>query len=233
MSFKTLDQIRTKISRDLDIEEEEFIQPDEIIEYINDAISEAEAHIINLGLRDKYFLAKASLDIVQGEEDIALPTNIYSNKIFKLVYKNGNEIYTIKPIDSQRMYEDIEVINQSPASQNYSYLIRHDTPGEEVIQIIPPARETLSGVIKCWYYRDANRLEADDDICDLPEIAIQFVYQSVRVRVYEKEKGQPWMVALQELEKVKSLMVETLQQQIVDSDLTKAEQDMTIYEEHS
>ena len=233
MAFKTLLDIKEKIERDLDLEEEEFIQPDELTEYINDAITAAEAMIINLGLRDKYFFTKATLDIVQGQEDITLPENIYANKIFKLVFHNGNDIYPIKPIDSRRMYEEIALLNQNPSAVNYKYLIRHDTPGEEVIQIVPPPRESLSDVIEIWFHRDANRLEEDTDVCDLPEISLLFIYQSVRVRVYEKEKGQPWVLALAELEKVSNLMKETLQQQIVDSELTKVDMDMDLYEEHS
>ena len=38
MAFKTLLNLKTKINKDLDLEEEEFVQPAELNEYINDAI---------------------------------------------------------------------------------------------------------------------------------------------------------------------------------------------------
>jgi len=235
LAFKTLNEIRSKIQRDLDLEVEEFIQPLEMIEYINDAITLAEAKIIDLGLRDKYFFARTKLSIVQGAEDIELPSNIYANKIVKLVYSNGTEIYPMKPMDREKMFEEIELINSAGSAPLifYRYLIRNDTPGGEVIQIVPKARQTLTDVIVCWYYRDANRLSADTDLCDLPEISIQFVYQYVRVRVYEKEKGASWLQAKQDLMKIEVDMLTTLQQQIADSDLTKVEQDFSAYEEHS
>ena len=46
--YWTLGQIKAKVKRDLDIESEVFIQPDELIEYINDAIDEAESEIHSL-----------------------------------------------------------------------------------------------------------------------------------------------------------------------------------------
>lgn len=234
MAFKTLYDIRTKIARDLDIEAEEFIQPEELIQYINDAISEAEANIINLGLRDKYFLARGTpISLVAGQADYDLPSNIYGNKILKVVYQSGTDIYALSPIDSEEMYQDISVLNQYNTTDLYRYLIRHDVPGTEKLQIVPKARVDAADALTIWFFREANKLEIDTDICDLPEIAIQYVYQSVRVRVYEKERGQSWMVAKEDLAAIEELMVKTLQQQISDSDLTKMDKDFTTYEEHS
>jgi len=233
MAFKTLDDIRTKIERDVDIEAEEFIQPEELIEYINDAITLAEAHIINLGLRDKYFLTKDTIDLVSGQADYDLPTNIYANKIFKIVYEFGADIYPLAPIDSEEMFQNIQILNKYETTDLYRYLLRHDTPGVEKLQLVPKARLSVTDGLTVWYYRDANRLSVAADVCDLPEIAVQFIYQYVKVKVYEKERGQAWAVAKDELSTMEQLMVTTLQQQIVDSDLTKMDQDFSIYEEHS
>lgn len=234
MAFLTLYDIKTKISRDLDIEAEEFIQPEELTEYINDAISEAEAEIINLGLRDKYFLARGTpISLVAGQADYDLPSTLYGNKILKIIYQSGSDIYALDPIDSEQMFEDISILNQYNTTDLYRYLIRHDTPGQEKLQLVPTARENIANALTIWFYREANKLEVDADICDLPEIAIQFVYQYVRTRVYEKERGQSWMVAKEQLSQIQEKMVKTLQQQISDSELTKVDHDFTTYEEHS
>lgn len=233
MAFKTLADLRSKIERDLDLEAEEFVQPEEAIEYINDAISIAEAHIIKLGLRDKYFHTRAQISLITGQEDYDLPANVYANKINKIVYERGATLYTLRPIDSSEMYEDIQFLNKYVTTDFYRYLIRHDAPGVEKLQIVPKARIDVVNGLTVWYFRDANKLALDTDICDLPEICYQFIYQYFRVRTYEKEKGTAWQLALADLEKITELMIETLTQQITDSTLTEVEKDMTIYQEHS
>lgn len=233
MAFKTLVQLKSKIERDLDLEAEEFIQPEEMVEYINDAIAMAEAQIVKLGLRDKYFLTRAKVSIVEGQEDYDLPVNIYANKIVKIIYENGATLYTMKPIDAKEMFEDIQFLNKYVTTEFYRYLIRHDTPGVEKLQIVPKGRLSVVDAMTIWFYRDSNKLEDDADICDLPEICYQFIYQSVRTRVYEKEKGQAWQVAKEDLAVINNLMIDTLTQQIVDADLTEVEKDMDIYGEHS
>jgi len=233
MAFKTLLDLTTKIEKDLDLEEEEFVQPQELIEYINDAISMSEAQIVKLGLRDKYFLTRSTINIVAGQEDYDLPPNLYANKIVKIIYQNGATLYTVKPIDAKEMFEDIQFLNKYTTTEFYRYLIRHDSPGVEKLQIVPKAVLSVANALTVWFYRDANKLTVDTDICDLPEICYQFIYQSVRTRVYEKERGQAWREAMSDLKVISDLMIDTLTQQIVDSDLTSVEQDMSVYGEHS
>ena len=233
MAFKTLLDLTTKISRDLDLEAEEFIQPLELIEYFNDAIAMAEAQIVKIGLRDKYFLTRAQISLVTGQEDYDLPVNIYANKVVKIIYENGATIYTMKPIDSRQMFEDIQYLNKYQTTDIYRYLLRHDSPGVEKLQIVPKARLTVANGLTIWYYRDSHKLNLPTDICDLPEICYQFLYQYVRTRVYEKEKGTAWQLAMADLKIVSDLMIDTLTQQIADADLTEMEKDMETYQEHS
>lgn len=234
MAFQTLADIRTQILAESDLEAEEFVQPAELLGYIHSAISVCEAHIIKLELRDKYFLKRTKLSIVQGEEDITLPTDIYANKIFKLVYKNGNEIYPIEPIDSEKMYEEIAISEIDGALRKYRYLVRHDVPGTEVIQLVPAARDNLTDVIHAWHYRDANRPEEDTDLIDLPEICYDFILKYCKAKVRDKEKdGQALQAAMVEQKEAEKLMIETLSQQIVDSSLTKVDMDLSWYGEHS
>lgn len=235
MAFKTLSEIKTKIERDLDIEEEEFIQPDELTEYINDGISRAESIIEKLGGRDKYFLSKLTFDAVLGQEDYDLPVNIYENKLKKVIYRNGRaRVYPIRELVGVYMYEDIQLLNDyQTTDDNYRYIIRHDVPGQEKFQLIPATRENVVGGITMWFIREANKLSVDADICDLPEIAMQFLYQYVKKCVYEKEKGQEWQIASEELKEVTQVMIEGLTGQIADEDRSEIEKDLRTYEEHS
>lgn len=230
MIQKTLSQLTTKIENDLDLQAEEFIQPGELTEYFNDARVLAEAIIIKLGLRDRYFLTRTKFDVVEGQEDYPLPVNC--NKVVKLIYQNGATLYTLRPIDSSVMFEDIQFLNTYVTTDFYRYVLRNDGP-QELIQLVPQGRFTIVNAITLWFYRTTNPLVNPTDICDLPEICYQFLYQSVRVRVYEKEKGQAWQMALADLAKIEATMTETLTQQNTDSDLTEVEKDFMLYQEHS
>lgn len=235
MAFKTYGDMRAKIERDLDLEAEEFIQPEELLELFNDGIAKAEAKMINLGLRDRYFLKRSYISLVADQEDYDLPEDIYADKIQKIIYENGATLYKVTPIDSEKMFEKIQLANKynTGGNSNYNYLIRHDVPGEEKLMIVPTPKESVADGLTVWHFRDANRMEDDDSICDLPEIAYQYLYAYVKEKVYEKEKDQSWQLARDDRQKAEDDMAETLQQQIADSDLTKLDEDMSFYEEHS
>ena len=129
MAFKTFGDLNTQLLKELDLEGEEFISPDEIKGYWNRAVSVAEGHIITLGMRDKYFLARTKLSTVLGQEEITLPENLYANKIIKIVYRLGAIFYTVRPLDAKDMFENYEYLNSFSATDFYRYMILHNTPG--------------------------------------------------------------------------------------------------------
>lgn len=234
MEYKTYSEIKTKIERELDIEAEEFIQTDEFLGYVNDGIDECEARIHKLGLEDNYFLTKAFLALTQGVEDYALPVNIYADKIKKVIYVNGATLYEIRRLRGQRMFEEIALINQyNNASDFYRFILRNDTAAAgKVFQLVPPSRETLGQGVTLWYIRNANKMVDDTSICDLPEIAVQYLYQYIKYRCYEKEGHPNQDSARAELGQIEATMMATLEQQVPD-DHTEIEQDLSIYTEMS
>jgi hypothetical protein len=234
MAFKTLLDIKQKVERDLDIEEEEFIQPEEFIEYVNDGISFAEAHIDKLGGKDKYFLTKSDINLVLDEDEYDLPSDILKNSIKNIVYSDGIRVYELRPAESIHMFSRITQAALYDTSEvDYKYLITHAVAGTEKLMITPPARRSVTNGLRVWYTRDANRMVDDTDICDLPEIAMQYLYQFIKVKVYEKEKGQEWIEAKNDLKEIEKLMIESLTQQIADPAFSEIEKDTSCYEEHS
>ena len=233
MAYKTLLDVTTKINRDLDLEAEEFIQPDEMTGYINDAITIVEAHMNTMGLRDQYFLTRTTMSITQGVEDYELPTNIYENKIKQILYHNGATLYTLKPMTADDSAEDIEYLKSYASNDYYRYRVRNDSSTEVFLQLIPKANDTLSDVIIIEYFRDVERVSDDSDKIELPEIAIQYLYQYVKVKVYEKETHSNYQSATAELMKLEGLMLDTLRGQINDPEATRLNQDFTFYEEMS
>jgi hypothetical protein len=233
MAYKTKLQVVTKIKRDLDLEEEEFIQPEEMTEYINDAITIIEAHINTLGLKDQYFLTRTTLSLVNGTADYALPTNLYEGKIKEVVYSNGATIYKVQPMTRSSSAEEIEHLNRYSTTEYYKYRIRNDSSSAVYFQLIPRSRETASNVIILEYFRDLARVSADADLVEVPDIALQYLYQFVRVKVYEKEGSALLPNAKEDLGKIEALMISTLEGQLADDSNNYLELDKSIYGESS
>jgi len=230
MQYPTLATIRAKIEQDLDLEEELFIPQNEILGYINEAIDEAEANIHTL--YEDYFLTSANLALVTGTSDYALPTNIYANKLRGIQYANGSTIFKIRQLRDNERFESAALINLSQATDFYRYMLINDSAaGGIILRLFPSSRETSATNVTIWYLRNANALSAETDKCDIPEF-INFIYQYVKVRCYEKEGHPNLGVALTRLDQQKQLMVETLTSMVPDGDNT-IEQDLTYYQEHS
>jgi hypothetical protein len=235
MPVWTLTNIKTKIEQDLDTEDELFVQDTELTGYINEAIREAEAEMKKLGVADEYFLSKMTFSIVNGTESYAMPTGasgeIYANKIKKMVYINGARRYPIKRLRGTTMIERYHDVNYLPSStEEYRYLILNDATAGTKIILAPTPMESVTNAVTIWYVRNAKELTAVGDICDIPEF-INFIIQYVKKRVYEKEVGHPNLpIAMADLEKQRTLMIETLTDMVPDED-TELEQDQSFYEE--
>lgn len=233
MAYKTKSQVVTKIELDLDLEEEEFIQANEMTGYINDAITIIEAHMNTLGLKDRYYYKRTTLDLVAGTADYALPTDLYEHKVSEVVYKNGVTIYSVKPMGVTATEEEIELANLYQTTDYYKYRIRSDSSSSTVLQLIPSSRDTVTGGIIIAYFRDLARVSADSDVVEVPDVALMWLYQYVKVKVYEKESHSNYQAAVQELEKLEGLMLSTLQGQLADQKTQELDMDKTIYQEFS
>jgi hypothetical protein len=238
MSFKTWDQIRSKVQMELDIEVEEFIQPSEFINYVNDGVAMAEADIHKLGLEDDYFLTKATIALTVGQEDFTLPTPIYMNKIKGIIYSNGATIYEITRLRGQNIFENIARINQyNTITDYYRYIVRNDSAAAgTVLQFVPPSREELASAVTAWYIRACAKWALTDTsgtgTCDLPEIALQFLYQYVKYRCYEKEGHPNTEDSKQTLEKIHEVMMSSLEQMVADGN-TELIRDLSSYQDMS
>jgi hypothetical protein len=239
MVYKTFAQIKAKVERELDLEVEEFVQPLEFIEYVNDGISMAEADIHKLGLEDEYFLTKEFFPLTMGVEDYVLPTKLYMNKIRGIQYSFGSTIYTIQRLrDSDTRFEDIDRINQYlSVTDYYKYTLRNDSAAAGVmLQLVPKSRETSTTNVKIWYIREAAKWDEADTVgvglCDLPQIAIQFLYQYVKYRCYEKEGHTNTDAAKADLAAIHATMMATMEQMVPDNN-TEIVRDLSLYNDFS
>jgi hypothetical protein len=231
MAFKTFGQLRTQVEKELDLEDEDFIQPDEMIGYWNRAVSVAESHLITLGLKDKYFLARAQINLTQGQEAYDLPAALYGNKIIKMVYKVGATFYSMIPLESKDMFENYIYLNNFSSTDFYRYYIEHTTPGAQKLIVVPAPIETAANAITIWFSRSANRYAADGDICDFPDIAYEFLSAFVKEKCYQKESHVNYEAAKADRMEKEQLMQSVLSGQITDNQMTAIEADLSVYEE--
>jgi hypothetical protein len=232
MAFRTFGDLNSQLVKELDLEEETFI--DALVEmkgYWNHAVSVAISHIATLGLKDKYFLSTVSLDTVQGSEEIALPANLYLNKIKNIVYVNGALLYEVEPLVNSGMFELYEYLKQFTSTADYQYMITHNTPGVEKLIIVPVARESATGVLKVWYTREPNRYTADSDICDMPAITYEYLHAYVKEMCYAKESHVNYDGAKADRMEKEQLMISVLSGQIDNKRVSQSEMDLTAYEE--
>lgn len=230
MQYKTYLEIRTKVEKDLDLEDELFIQDEELLAYCNEAIDEAEAEIHTI--YEDYFLTYDNISLVNGQEEYDLPSDIYANKIRGIVYSDGATIYNVPKLKHSDKFQLIELSNQYSTTDFYKYMVINRSAGvNPKLLLVPTSREDGANRLKIWYLRNANRMVDDTSICDIPEFS-QFVIQYMKVRCYEKEGHPNIAIATQALEMQRRQMIATLSNMIPDGD-TEIQKDLSIYDDMS
>jgi len=230
MKYWTLAEIRAKIESENDLEDEDFVHSGELTDYINEAIDEAEAEIH--GLYEDYFLKSTTVNVANGDTQLDLPADIYAHKIRRVIFKEGlnaesTTVYTISRIKDWYKFEEKAVYDTQLTTDLYKYFITNAVPGSPKIEILPKVRET--GVVTIWYLRNANRLSATTDICDIPEF-INFIFSHVKVKVQEKEGHPGLQESLLKLEAERARMNGVLANMVPDADNT-IEMDLSAYQE--
>lgn len=211
MNLVTYSAIKTKIENDLDLIDETFISETELLGYMNEAINDAQAVIHNLGLEARYFLTQDTLTISNGTSDYSMPTDIYANKIVHIQYTNGSKTYYLRRIREMGEIPFIEV------AEDYKYQIFNLTAGI-VMRLFPTPVESGAFITR-YYIREVRALTTSTDAsntCEIPE-CINFLYQHVKTRCYEKEGNKNLEKAVMDLKTQHDLMVQTLQEMVPDT----------------
>jgi hypothetical protein len=230
MTYQTWAQIEAKVRRDLGMTDEILIDSTEMMGYANDAIDECEALIHTKN--EDYFLTYASIALVSGTSEYALPTDIYAQKIREIIYQNGSEIYEITRIRGEKRFLRAQDIATNGTSEDYQYLLVNVSASAGVkLKIYPTSRETSSTNVTMWYLRNATRMTLSSSICDIPEF-IPYITQSMKVKAYEKEGNPKYDRAVMTLDKMREVMETALSERVVDDDNT-IPLDLSAYDEMS
>ena len=161
-------QAREKLEEDLDLLDETSVKPNELINYFNEGIEEAESEVLKLD--EDYFLTSMPVPVVQGQSSYDYPPNCYAYKVRGLMYTNGTLIYEIIRFTRYRKFPKIHfALQYTNSTDDYQWYHTNDTPGAPKLNLVPPARETaivppvpqgqtaFTPVI-LWYIRHANRV---------------------------------------------------------------------------
>ena len=232
MAYKTFGELNTQVSKELDIEDEEFIQSSELLGYFNTGVNIIEAEIVKLGLREKYLQDEAFISLVQGQSDYSLPSDIIDTKIRKIIYRNGTIIYTMNPMKTEDSYEAEDVLSLYPGSEWYMWAI-YKLTNDYTLRIVPEAALSVTDALRVIYFKDLNRYTDDAIECDIPEICLEFLLSYVRYRVYMKETHANTEREKADMGNFLSLMRDTLSGQIADPRIDLLDQDLSHYEEMS
>jgi hypothetical protein len=230
--YWTLAEIRNKVEQDLDLESEVFIQTGEMTNYINQAIDEAEAEIHSI--YEDYFLTDYFIPLVAGEKLFDLPDNIYAHKIRKIIFSNNSsKTYTVARVPEKDKFSDVALTERFESTEFYRYFIYNAIPGQPKIYTVPKIRESDANParMRMWYLRNANRLNLETDICDIPEF-VHFVISYAKLRCLEKEGHPNMMYWASQVERQRRLMVDTLTNMVPDGE-TMIEPEMSYYDELS
>ena len=209
MELSTLTQIKTKLKNDCDIFDDDFIDlTTELLGLINAAIDDAESIIHNL--YEDYFLVTSTVSLVNGTQTYALPSDIFANKIRNLFYDDGSNLqYVVWRI---RRFEDTMFID---SGDRYRYVLTNDSTDGVRLRLYPTPAETNTNM-KIWYIRNAKKLSAETDSCDIPEF-INFIYAHVKWGIARKDKSQfDLATSEKELAVQRQLMVDTLTDMVPD-----------------
>lgn len=220
-------EIKTKVERDLDLEDETFIPVSELLGYANEAIDEVERQILTLC--EDYFLTRGTITLVSGTEEYALPADIYASKIRQIVYRNGAQVWKVNRVRDWSKFVAYEVDKSfASGTQNYGFFVINAVAGAPRILLTPTPTEA-GAYLQIWYLRNANELTVDASVCDIPE-AVHYVMAYMRMKCMEKEMHPNLQKAIMDVEKQKEDTMKTLAEKVPDNDNT-IEADLSFYNE--
>lgn len=221
MAFWTLAEVKAKVRKDLDLDEEESVLDDELTDYVQDAVREVASTLQKLNYEDRYFLTEGSMALVTGQKEYSLPADIYGTKIVRIIYNDGSRLYPIKRVRGTTEFENIMLADKyATYTDSYKYFLlnRGPTTGFK-LRLVPGAQETSSTNVTIWYIREPYKASLDADPVDCPEEFIQFVLAFCKVECMKKDMGNPLLeLALGELTRIREDMIDTLTEQTADGD---------------
>jgi hypothetical protein len=147
VEFKTLVQLRNDVFADLNLEGEVLIGQTEFTAIVNRAIDYCESQIHKFRCEDTYFEACAPLALTAGYQDYSMPSNIYANKIKRIVCQKSDLTYEVRRKKRLNRYVKAALDERYASSNIYEYFIINNNPDVGPrIRMFPRPQETTQQV---------------------------------------------------------------------------------------
>lgn len=157
MSF-TFQKLYNRLDKDLDLENEVWIDDDLVIEYTNDAIEKAE-NLIN-GVYADYFLDRVEMSITAGVDKYPLPVNMDGKRVRYMSIKDKDSCYKL---NKQALDRILDVgVNSAYKYRLYSGLLQEtqdDLTEIEITHSNPAISGTYELVAGSYWTRDYDNID--------------------------------------------------------------------------
>lgn len=230
MLKRTYKEILDEVKAELDLTKETIISDPEFLAYCNDSIADAEALIHKLN--EDYFLTKLDtpITLVNGTQEYDLPTDIYANKIRRIIYDNGQNIYPVRRIRGKTPFEVMAVNEKYNVERSvYEYIIRNDATDGFKLVLSPTPKET-GPYLYIWYLREAKRVTGDSDYIDIPQF-YPYIKASLAYKCSLKEMTPKFDDIVKEFKYQRDQLINTLTEKVPDDD-NEITQDLSHYNQH-
>lgn len=139
MEYLTYAQIKQKVHDRIDTEDETFVDDTEMLGYCQDAIDFCENKIHKANVGDRYFETVGPITLVAGVRDYTLPSDIFGNKITKLLLKHNGYYHEVRRLTKSDRYTAFHDIEQySPNNNLFSYMLLNPSVNQKpVIRFTP------------------------------------------------------------------------------------------------
>jgi len=232
-SYKTVQDVLDFVEAETDTEAEDFVSQPEIISYIRQAVDIAQKEVHKLGREDVYFEKRALFSLVSGQQEYVLPTDLYANKVKKIIYSTSQNVYEVKRFRNVDRYEVASEIEQNSAStgDSYQYFLVNQTVDSGVtVRFYPTPMETGASMV-IWYIRQANEVTLPVDKIDILE-SFTFICKYVKWKILDKDTQGNAISADADQKAARQDLVDVLNERVPDEDNT-IPPDTYIMEEHS
>jgi hypothetical protein len=228
--MSTLKQIRDQVIDDLDLEEEVWVDDSELNTWINEAQKQAEAQIHTL--YEDYFLVEADpVAIVAAQNTVDYPSDIYANKIRKIIFADGlgteTATHEVKRVKNLIDGKSMDFYNSETTQPILKWSPTNKASEGRKIRLFPSSGR--AGYLYIWYIRNVSPLVNDTDVCEIDEFE-HYIVQYVKTKVYLKD-GDPRADDSKALEEQYKLdMIDTLSTMTPDGN-NDLEMDVSFYED--
>ena len=199
-------EMREQIENDLDLQEETFIQPEDLKNWANEAIDEAEK-LVNTLTEGTYFEDEVSIDMVADQAVYDLPETIFGNKITNMYFNDPRPEYRYEIAEVRSSREIVSVCD----TDDYKYKLKN-TPTGVKVNIYPTPKNDVAGGIRLFFIRQASKIVNGDSVIDIPE-AHAFIKQYIKDQCVNKEKLTPDAPESASLSRKRADLILTLQKQ--------------------